>query len=109
MARYGEVLPRVAAPNLLTCGTPGQELEVRITYWADAPGKLQVYDGKQYIDVASLTGMGGWATAKGRVAKDVVLAPEADRGLAAGRTIMFAVDVPAVYVHSFEARTVQAE
>ncbi len=106
MARYGERLPRVGAPNFLVNDPPEGDIEVRLTYWTATPGDMNVYDGKQYHKVADLSETGRWATVTGRVARSFWADPVADRPQHPGTNILFDVNCKAVYIHKIEVRAV---
>ena len=103
-ARYGERLPRVAAPNFLINEPPEGDVEVRLTYWTQQPGVMHVYDGKRYHRVADLAETGRWATASGRITAEHLMATDADRPNHPGYNVMLDVDCPAVWVHKIEVR-----
>ncbi|MGC9317133.1 MAG: hypothetical protein ACP5KN_03750 [Armatimonadota bacterium] len=108
-ARYGEHLPRLGGPNFLVNDPPARDIEVRLTYFAHAPGSMSVYDGEQYQQVAELDATGEWATATARVAREIIMSSTADRPQHPGLNIMFDVDCPGVWVHSIEVRAVPVE
>jgi len=103
-ARYGERIPRLAAPNFLVNGPPDRDIEVRLTYWTAAPGDMSVYDGKTYHKVADLSDTGRWATVTARVDRAIWADLGADRPTYPGTNIMFDVNCKAVYVHKIEVR-----
>ncbi len=104
MARYGERLPRLAAPNFIVNDPPDRDIEVRLIYWTQSVGVMHVYDGRRYHEVAKLADTGRWATVAARVPRAIWDTPRADRGQYPGKNIMFDVDCPSVYVHKIEVR-----
>ena len=97
-------LPRLGAPNFLVNEPPDGDVEVRLTYWTASGGTLNVYDGREYRKVADLPDRGSWATATGRVGREILTDPRADRANYPGRNIMFDVNCDTVYVHKIEVR-----
>ena len=104
VARMGERLPRVGGPNFLVNEPPTRDIEVRLTYRAEEPGAVRVYDGESYREVAALEVTGEWATANGRVPREVILSADADRQNYPGMNLMFDVDCARVWVHRIEVR-----
>ncbi|MFQ5811087.1 MAG: hypothetical protein ACE5JM_15825, partial [Armatimonadota bacterium] len=104
MARYGERIPRLGSPNFLVNDPSDRDIEVRLTYWTQSGGTMNVYDGRQYRKVADLTETGRWATATGRVEGAILADPRAERAPYPGTNIMFDVNCTSVYIHKIEVR-----
>jgi len=106
MARYAEHIPRLGAPNFLVNDPPDGDIEIRLTYWTTAGGIVNVYDGKEYHAVATLTERGKWAESAALVPAKYLTDPRADRPQYPGVNVMFDVKCRDVYIHKLEVRAV---
>ena len=103
VARFGGKYPGWGGPNFLVNDPPNCDLEIRLTYWAEHVGTVNVYDGKKYHRVAKLTQKAQWSAVTGPVPKRLFATPAADRR-EPGRNILFDVASKGVYVHKIEVR-----
>jgi len=88
---------------------PKADMLVRITFWANAAGRLQAYDGHKYHVVGEIPKCDEWTTVTFRVPKEIAAAPDTDKDRVPGINMLFQVNVNGIYVHRIEAQRAGAE